>query len=87
MYGNSDNDQPEPLMWRMVSAMNVDLSTPVRDGTMSVDTVRKMLNKCWHCSDPRMCALFLDARGDRTNKPPAFCPNHGLLTELRDRQR
>lgn len=83
----NDRYAPTPdtglLMWRMVRALDVDLAEAIVDDRLSVGRLRVMMRNCAHCPDPRACALFLDARDDRTDQPPSFCPNARDLYRLR----
>lgn len=76
-------DDSEPLMWRMVRAMRIDLATPIRDRTLPVDQVRCMLRNCAGCPDPALCRVYLDLRGDVVPEAPSLCPNARVLNALR----
>ena len=83
--------KPEPeddideviLMWRMVSAMQIDLAAAIRSDGLEVETLSKMMRNCAGCVDPHMCKVFLTRREDLLPRPPKFCPNKMTLRSLR----
>lgn len=73
------------LVTRMADALGVDLDEEIQRGRAAPEDERGRIYRCLSCTEPDLCAKFLEATTTPARRAPRYCRNKDELERLAGR--